>query len=100
MLNDLEKGRAGIPQRADLPGMLVDLLGMLIDLPAVLADLAGVFENRSSLLDNLTGLFLAFAQQKFDGLRQSFMPLGQSVEPFVNRHKLLLRSRRIRQPPL
>jgi hypothetical protein len=40
MLNDLEKGSAGIPQRADLPGMLVDLPGVFVDLP---------------------GLFLAFA---------------------------------------
>jgi hypothetical protein len=64
-LNYLEKCSACIPQRADLPGMLA----------------------------NLPSLFLTFAQKQFDGLRQGFMPPGQSIQPLVNRHKLLPRQR-------
>src|ERR1700683_3431069 len=78
-LNDLEKGGASIPQRTDLPGMLVNL-------PRVL-------ENRSSLLDNLPGLFLTLAQKQFDRLRQGFMPFGQPIQAFVDRHKPFLRQR-------
>jgi hypothetical protein len=47
-LNDLEKCHACIPQSADLP----------------------------RVFGNLPGLFLTFAQKKFDGLGQRFMPLG------------------------
>src|SRR5258706_15857491 len=54
-LSDLEKGSAGIPQCADLPGMLVDLSGVLGNLPR---------------------LFLTLAQKQFDGLCQGFMPFG------------------------
>jgi hypothetical protein len=64
-LSDLEEGSAGVPQCADLPGMLTNL--------------PGVLENRSALLDNLSGLFLTLAQKEFDGLRQGFMPLRQPV---------------------
>ena len=50
-LNNLEKGRTGIPKRADLPRV-----------------------------------FLAFAQEKLDGLRQSFMAFGQSIQALIDSH--------------
>ena len=46
-LSDLQKGSAGIPQCADLPGVLVNL--------------PGVLENRSALLNNLPRLLLTLA---------------------------------------
>jgi hypothetical protein len=67
--NDLEKGSPGIPQGTDLPGVLADLPGMFANLP---------------------GLFLAFAQKQIAGLRQGFMPFGQSIQAFINGHILIL----------
>jgi hypothetical protein len=90
-LDDLQKGNTGVPQGADLPRVFVNL--------------PRVFENRSALLDNLPRLFLTLAKEKFHRLRQRFVPLGQAIKPFINRHKSPARFRPInfdyrRVPPL
>jgi hypothetical protein len=54
-LDDLEKGSAGFPQRADLSGVFIYLPGMLIYL--------------LRMFIYLPGLFLTLPQQKLDRLR-------------------------------
>ena len=80
----------GSPLRDEAPS--VELLLAFQPGDAVFVTLDDLKKRRAGIPQStdLTGMFLTLAQKKFNRLCQGFVALGQPIQPFVNRHKLLL----------